>query len=369
MNNIDKLVHNNSIAEVKLEILNVADVVTPEATIVIAALKRKIAKYEVINVNKMRNKLLEIERTEARLEKMKYENYLIKHKACMFKPLNKSQLETIRILEDAEKMGILLTPKEVRMIKKERRIQAKIVHPMQEVRYFNILEERVGRRGMCIILMAVIWIIKARCPMSRNARKYQLKAVALAKAQSDNTLGYFDPAFDGLDTMIESNGLMLTVIKNYEKHNGSATTEDVTAAKALVKISVDALIFYVNSLCIKDQKNSLSIIANAGMIPRKQRAKNTKADFSLKHGASGEIILTSLAAKFNGKKVHATYYWQYGLMIEGVLTWFDLPETMNQCKTTATGMPIDVTVYFRKSIQTKKGGRGDWCDKLGISPR
>ena len=126
---------------------------------------------------------------------------------------------------------------------------------------------------------------------------------------------------------------------------------------------------YVTKLCRDNPEKMPEILAAAGMIERKPRAKNTKADFSLKYGATGEIILISRAGKFNGKKVTTTYYWQYGLMIDGVLTWFDLPDTVNQCKTTATGMQVDELVYFRKSLRTTKGGRTDWCKEIGISVR
>jgi len=333
------------------------------------SIKRMIDKKERINADKIRNQEMEIERKILKTARLEYDDFLMANDFAVHKPWNKSQLETIKIIENAAKMGIELTEKEVRKIKKELRIQAKIVHPVQRIKYLNTLGERVGSRGVPIILLAMIKLIKARCPMPRNYRKFQLKAVKLAKAQTDDIFGFFSDPFDGLDQMIEDTGTLFTEIENYEANNGTGSLERVKRAIYEVKLSVAALVVYVNKLCRADQENSLAIIAAAGMIQRKPRAKNTKADFSLKHGATGEIILISLAAKINGKKVTATYYWQYGLMIEGVLTWYDLPDTINQCKTTATGMPKNITVFFRKSVRTKKGGRSKWCKEIGISPR
>jgi hypothetical protein len=129
---------------------------------------------------------------------------------------------------------------------------------------------------------------------------------------------------------------------------------------------VDLLIAYVNQLCLADQTNALAIIEAAGMLPWKQKAKNTKPDFSITQGASGQIILNSLAGKIDGKRVPTTYYWQYGLMVGGVIVWTDLPETVNRCKTIAVGMPINTVVYFRKATLTTKGGMSVYCTELSI---
>jgi hypothetical protein len=106
------------------------------------------------------------------------------------------------------------------------------------------------------------------------------------------------------------------------------------------------------------------------MEPVKQKAKNTKPDFSIKQmEATGSIQLISLAGKFNLKRVPTTYYWQYGLMVAGVMVWYDLPDTVNECKTIATGMSTTQSVSFRKATSSKKGGRSVWSPPIAISPR
>ena len=281
--------------------------------------------------------------------------------------LNRSQKKTIEIRSEFEKRGEILTDAQVRMIKKEGKLMKNIKGVSQAVHYFKTLEERVGTRGMQIILLAVIWIIKARCPMpEKNPRAYWLKSVKLANLQTLNAQGYFIPAFGGLATMILSNTALLTAITKFEAKNGTGSAEAVAAAQAVVKISVDLLIAYVNVLCLADQTNALAIIEAAGMLSWKQKAKNTKPDFSVTQGASGEIILNSLAGKIDDKRVPTTYYWQYGLMTGTEIKWFDLPETVNRCKTTAIGMPIDTIVSFRKATRTTKGGMSVYCTPISM---
>ena len=285
---------------------------------------------------------------------------------CHF-ALNKSQKLTIEIRSDYEKQGVILSDADVRMIKKEGRLMENVKCFSQSIHYFNTLEERVGTRGMQIILLGVIWIIKAKCPMPEsNARAYQVKSVNLASLQTANAQGYFLPVFSGLALFITNTGKLLTAIEKFEAKNGTGSAAAVAAAQAVVKISVDLLIAYVNDLCLADQTNALAIIESAGMLPWKQKAKNTKPDFSIKQGASGEILLSSLAGKIADKRVPTTYYWQYGLMVAGVMVWTDLPETVNRCKTTAIGMPIDTVVSFRKATRTTKGGRSVYCTPISI---
>lgn len=371
MNEIEKVVEDNVIISGKNEDKTVVDIIKSISAKEVKRLSKQETKYEIINAERIYNKAKEAIKNIVPDEKKEFEKLCKNNNAVAWVAANKSQLKTKEIIEEGEAAGMVLSVKDARMIKKERRVQQEFVHPVQGINYCKTLEERVGRRGMLIILtIDVIYIIKAKCPMPRAARAYQIKAVKLAKAQTDNTLGYFSPAFSGLATFITNNGKLLTAIKNFEAKNGTGTAEDVAAAKAKVKIYVDKLVAYVNGLCIDDQTNAPAIISNAGMLQAKQRAKNQKDDFSIKHGtATGEIILTSLSAKFENKRVAATYYWQYGLMIDGVLTWFDLPDTINKCETTAKGMPVDTVVYFRKATHSTKGGRSAWCKELNISPK
>jgi len=281
--------------------------------------------------------------------------------------LNRSQKETIEIRSEFEKRGEILTDAQVRMIKKEGKLVKNIKTISQSVHYFKTLEERVGTRGMQIILLAVIWIIKAKCPMpEKNPRAYQVKSASLASLQTLNAQGYFIPVFSGLATMILSNTALLTAITKFEAKNGTGSAEAVAAAQAVVKISVDLLIVYVNGLCLADQTNALAIIEAAGMLSWKQKAKNTKPDFGIKQGASGEVILNSLAGKIDDKRVPTTYYWQYGVVVAGVMIWTDLPETVNRCKTIALGMPIDTVVSFRKATRTTKGGMSVYCTPISM---
>lgn len=219
-------------------------------------------------------------------------------------------------------------------------------------------------------MAAGIILTLPKCTMPVNARAYQIKAKALVKAQTDNTYGFFTPPFTGLTVMGGLVDDLLTDIQNFEDNDGTGNIETVNGAIDAVQVQVDALLVYVGGKCRANQLAALEIIAAAEMEPVKKKEKGKKADFGIKLGvASGSVILTSLAGKFDGKRVPTTYYWQYGLMVGGVMVWTDLPDTVDECTVTATGMPINVTVAFRKRTKSKKGGLSDWCTPLYISPK
>src|ERR1035441_5809589 len=78
--------------------------------------KKKAAKYKIINKNKLRNKAIEEERKLENDKKKAINDFLDEHNIKTHKPMNKSQLESKRIISDAKNMGIVLSEKEVRMI-------------------------------------------------------------------------------------------------------------------------------------------------------------------------------------------------------------------------------------------------------------
>ena len=197
--------------------------------------------------------------------------------------------------------------------------------------------------------------------MPASPRPYQVQVKALIKAQTDNVGGWFATPFSGLALLGTDNGLLLTAIEN------KVGSEAILAKMAVVKITLDLLIAFVLALCLADQTNAAAIIESAGMVAVKETPKNVKKDFTVAQGGSGEAKLGSLAGKYNGKRCPTTYYWQYGLMVAGVLTWYDLPETVDNCKTIATGMPTGVAVFFRKRTRTNRGGLSAWSEMKSIS--
>jgi len=326
-------------------------------------------KYEKKDAKKVANKIVAEFNQRKNDEKAELEKICAEKKCVVMKGKNKSKVATERIIEEGALMGVEVSVEDARLVKKEIRLQEKIVTNGQAVHYFKTMEQRVGAQKKGLIIILVIWIIKAKCPMPVPAMAYQIKAKALAAAQTADTLGYFIVPFPGLALMITHVGDLLTAIEAFEDPALIGTLVDVEAAVALVKISVDALIAYVNTKTIVNQTLAPSIIENAGMEQVKEKAKNTKADFTVRQGeGTGNIVLTSLAGKFNNKPVNTTYYWQYGLMTPTGMQWYDLPDTINQCTTIATGMSTTQSVSFRKSTFTKKGGRSAWSPPIAISP-
>src|ERR1035437_9786954 len=60
------------------------------------------------------------------------------------KKKNKSQVATEKIMVEGTKKGFKLEFDDVRLIKSERKIREKIVHPAQAVQYFKTIEQRIG---------------------------------------------------------------------------------------------------------------------------------------------------------------------------------------------------------------------------------
>jgi hypothetical protein len=367
----EKVTKGNGIAggEEKIEI--VVDEVKPKSDKELKKLAAHKVKNEKINSEKVVNKAMDEENKKKREERNVEKKLCEEGKACEWKPKNKSQLKTICIIENGAANGEVLSVADARMVKAESRIQEKIVCPVQAVHYFKTLEERAGKRDTYIILMSAgILLTLAKCPMPVNARAYQIKAKALLKAQTDNTFGYFTPPFSGVTVMGGLIDDLLTAITNFEDEDGTGNIETVNGAIDAVQVQVDALLVFVNGKNRANQLAALEIIAAAKMEPVKVREKGKKADFGIRQGkATGEIILTSLAGSVDGVRVPTTYYWQYGLKVGGVWVWTDLPSTTDQCKTTATGMPTDEIVAFRKSTSSTKGGRSAWCTPITIAPK
>ena len=357
------------------EVKIVVDEVKPKSDKEKKKLAAIVVKNEKKNAERAFNKAKEAEKKttkkESNAKKTEIEKLSNETNPMAGKKKNKSQVASEVIIKEADERGFKLSEEDVRLVKSERKIREKIVHPAEALHYFKTIEQRIGSKATYIILITdVVPLIQAKCPMPVNSTAYLKKAKILLKAQVDDTFGFFLVPFPGLATFTTHIGDLATAIQNFIDDDGTGNTETIEAAVKLVQVSVDALLVYVNGICRGNQVEALAIIAAAKMQVVKQREKGKKKDFGIKLGAaSGSVILTSLAGKVGKNRVPTTYYWQYGLMVGTELIWYNLPDTTDECSTTATGMPINVTVAFRKRTKSKRGGLSDWCTPLYISPK
>jgi hypothetical protein len=219
-----------------------------------------------------------------------------------------------------------------------------------------------------IILMAItVKIIRAKLtlPLNTPDGRFLVKSQAIFQAFTNDVGGFFAAVpFSMLALLNTQNGALQSAMKNVELGVMGAEGAKI-AAKLAVKLTLIAALDYVNGLARLDQANAVEIIRTADMQVANPPSIN-KQDFSVKQGtATGEIILRSLAAKFNGKRVKASYQWQYS--IDNGVTWISLDNTV-VAKTIATGMTVDVKTLFRKCSSTSKGGTTAWCNPIGITP-
>jgi len=234
--------------------------------------------------------------------------------------------------------------------------------------YFKtFLRMNDGERKTMIILTAkVIQTIRAKLDMPKNHILYKDKSINMAEVQTLNTKGYFTDAFDGLALWITRNGVLALALKN--RSLGTGTTQQVRDARADVKKSLDLFLQYLNELIKEDQDNAEEIIHTALCVLVKLYKRAIK-DFEIKQGpGAGSIILISAAAMIDGKRVAALYRWQWGVMIDGKIVWYDLDSTPKH-RTIAINMPLETAVFFRKAVTTTKGGAGKFCKEKCITPK
>ena len=212
--------------------------------------------------------------------------------------------------------------------------------------------------GVCkkmIIMMAVIPTIKGKLGMPKNVTLYKERSIAMAQVQTLNTSGYYTPVFAGLALWITRNTALDTAIKNNEKKDGSGSATIVKTKKADVKLSLNLFLIYINALALADQENALCVV-------RKTAVKVIK-DLRYKMGpGTGKITIIAKAA---GKGIQATYEFQYGYMMAGVIVWTNAG-SQPRCKIILT-FAKGVNTYFRKRMTTTKDGVSDWCAPINTS--
>jgi hypothetical protein len=117
---------------------------------------------------------------------------------------------------------------------------------------------------------------------------------------------------------------------------------------------------YINALALDNQLLAKSIIETALCVVVKTYKRDPK-DFEIILGpGTGVVTLRSKAAKVNGKRVTATYTFQKGYKIDGVIEWKTI-SAGSVHEIVVKNLATDVITYFRKKVGTTKGGTSDWC--------
>jgi hypothetical protein len=235
------------------------------------------------------------------------------------------------------------------------------------VRNFSSRSVKHQRRYALVILMLlIVRTIKGKLGirLRSNDGTFLFAAKGIVVALTANTSGFYTPAFGSLALLNTQATSFETAIDNLVLGVIGAEGAKTEAKKAL-KITLDAALAYVNNLAFLDQPNAVEIITGANMLLVGTGSIN-KQDFAVRQGdATGEIKLSSLATKFNGKRVRGAYDWQYST--DNGLTWVSLDSTLVS-KTTAIGMPVERKVLFRKRTTTVKGGISAWSVPVSITP-
>jgi hypothetical protein len=124
-----------------------------------------------------------------------------------------------------------------------------------------------------------------------------------------------------------------------------------TAARQSVCDNLSHVKDFVNSIAEKASPDqAMAIIESAGLRARKTVVR-TKSPLKIKYGGlSGSVLLVA-----SGAGRGAVYYFQVSTDQK---SWTALPNVM-KCKTSATGLTVGTTYYFRVQTQTSKG-LTDW---------
>lgn len=216
------------------------------------------------------------------------------------------------------------------------------------------------------VLAVTMHIIRGKLGFTVNSKDSEVlfKSTAIQEALVLNTGGYYTPAFGQMALL----GTCITTFSNSINNvnlgvlgaEGAKNTAKVNLMKVLKKA-----LAYVNGLAEDDQANAVEIITGAKMVVIGVPSIN-KQDFAIKQGpGTGEVILTSLAVKVDGKYVKAVYEWQFS--IDNGKTWEPLPVTTT-AKTMATGMLPGIATLFRKRTSSAKTGVSTWSPAIEIHP-
>lgn len=223
------------------------------------------------------------------------------------------------------------------------------------------------KRKYTVIIMAVIMRTtkgKLGFNLNTNDGTFLFKAQGIFDALTANTGGFYTPPFANLALLATQIAAFQATINDMEMGVIGAEGAKTEAKKAL-KITLLGALNYVNNLAFLDQANAVEIITGANMLVINAGSIN-KQDFAVRQGdATGEVKLISLAARFNNKRVNASYDWQYSR--DNGTTWVSLDSTV-VAKTVAVGMTVDLKTLFRKRSTTVKGGTTAWCNAIAITP-
>ena len=251
----------------------------------------------------------------------------------------------------------------VRLIKKERKVFAKIESINEVHHYFRTVSERPEGRATYLILMATVLTIRGKLDMPGNASAFKDKSIAMAKVQTDNTSGYYAVAFAGLALWITRNGTMDTQVK--AKLAGTGTATLVKAARVQVKLSLNLFIAYLNGLALANQTLAVSIIETALCLVWKTPVYTPEKDFSVTLGpGTGVATLNSSKIKIDSKNVKNTFEFQVGYPVGGVIV-YDTISAGGDKKIVVPDLPL-VSTTFRKRVTTKKGGTTPWCTPITV---
>jgi hypothetical protein len=216
-----------------------------------------------------------------------------------------------------------------------------------------------------ILVSASVKIIKAKLGMPKGEWEYLAQSRLMRAAINTNTLTFFTPAFASLaawDTQNNALNSALTAIRN--KVSGAAGMK--TTAMTNLSATLKKALAYVNGLCLDSQINAEAIIGAAFMQMTLTGTRVTKSITVKQTTDSGSVECKCPAAKFEGKRVTATY--EKGYSKDGGATWIDLP-AIAKCKIVATGLTLGVPVIFRSRVTTTKGGTTTWVISQPITPQ
>ena len=138
-------------------------------------------------------------------------------------------------------------------------------------------------------------------------------------------------------------------------------SDTCSAAKQTVFDCLNHAKDFVNGLAEKATPDQAKAIIELSGFGTRKVVVRTVLPIEVKYGGiSGAVLLVAQGAGRN-----AVYYFQ---LCTDQKSWTALPNVL-KCKTTATGLTVGTTYYFRVQTQTSKGGLGDWTSVLGFVVR
>ena len=242
--------------------------------------------------------------------------------------------------------------------------------PAKGIRWCNTCklmqpDKKTGKNKFIVLTIAMGYHkAKLGFDIKTGDSDFYANSVAIAAAIRLNVSGYYSPMFEDIDLLDEQNEKFGKSIVDV-KLGGLGKVGIKNSLKTILKGTLDDALGYINKLSRNNKEHSEAIATGAKFLIHGSRGRFKKYLEAKRGSIYGDVKVTTIAEKIDGKYVRTLYNWQNS--IDGGKTWSE-PVNSFGAKYTFKNMK-DSPTLFRKRSHTSKGGWSAWCPPVGITSK